>query len=626
MTNPIGPKSSLNIFKIEINNQNSKVSLLEKMVSYIKARVFGEKEHYSSTPAEQINRINAQVIELAGYVNAFEKMASAGVRVYGSEQFPEIKKEIYKKISSLKHIISISGPVILGGSSIATKKCDEYTKKVDQALKKIDSFESEKQNITDLPNSYAIKIKKLLLQSKDSDYLKIYKDGDSNKVYRFGDGLLHTNPSKTWISITINEQGSYVIKREWRSGQNLENNEEETVTDLNEEQYKSLETLVRKHNDLTLSAASNKQSVSDEYFIEFSKLHNVLQGKYPFDSDISKIQAQMQSFADAYVKKSEYAGLKVAKGNSGAVYIQEASSYSQGKEDEGIISIKDGKIRINGQKLEEITDVRLISQAHAMLARAGIGKLFQESRSYIHENEVLMCSIGSEQYYMAKTKKNGEDILFVQDSNAWKGKGQQGISYSINLTTHTIWKNGQPALITGDEAQFLKNLIGSDARREWKRDNITIRSRDNDQATVSRIQEETHQWNETSKDAPPMEIPGLRYTGDQELASRRVYLSEALGTKMSYIPSSIKGQEGTVLIDTTKKENFQMEKFISQLVPWLGSCKKVEGAYVFTDTFRKGHPYETTVTEKDGVIRIVASDYVKVIDGGGDRWMSRYCS
>lgn len=379
---------------------------------------------------------------------------------------------------------------------------------------------------------------------------------------------------------------------------------------------------------------------------------------------IKAIKSRMEALKDSDNRHAEYAGLKVGIGSSNAFYIQEPTSYKAMNHNESI-GLRDGKIHINGKPAEDIEDPAAFEQAHAMLLRMEVGKLFAEAAPLVpdHKKQVATIKQDDKTFYIAKTKKDDQEILFIQDEKAWNGGS--GVSYSINLKTQTIWKDGKLQMMKKEDLALIRKLIGFKSIKTWKivdtagsdgsirgsrrgrgatteeggessrvtRGRGPLRSNLFTRASRRKDVEETQnqaeeKLNKRFKTAPPLNIPGLRYTDQAELASRSVYMNEIEGTKLTYTPKATVGGEqtgGTVTIDTSSKTFFSKKKFISQLEPWLGEAKQKRGTITFTKKFEEP-PSTFTIKVIGNKLIMPEEAYVRVINGGGDRWMAKFCS
>ena len=308
-----------------------------------------------------------------------------------------------------------------------------------------------------------------------------------------------------------------------------------------------------------------------------------------------------------YDKGLNSAEMTISCGRSGAFYIQNRNCWSakentplRGKQ---IVSIFEGKVRIEGKPIEEVDDEELLDEAFGIINRAKIGVKFSEVAESVplHTEQVINVNIDNQNWYVAKTVKNKQSIIFIQDEIAWN-LGQGGSSYSINLDTQTLWKDGEPVFLKPKDVEFVMKIL--EGKNDWYP--VETSGRGNS------VQK--NRW-----DSPGIEglsIQGLRYS---DLACRKIYINEIWG-------ASVKLAGDQVVIKNTENKKVDVTGFLYNIGNWLG---KINTDQVKGDESREIQFSEASrpiTISKEGVISMPAELYVRVVNCSGDRFVSRFWS
>lgn len=332
--------------------------------------------------------------------------------------------------------------------------------------------------------------------------------------------------------------------------------------------------------------------------------------------------------------------------NSGAYCIQGQHEWRHHALKEDILSLgADGLVWENGSVLKvdsENFDQRA-DHAVATLCRIEAALLFGQNATKFpdHTQEVTQVTVEGKTYYLAKTVRDQQTVLFLQDKEAWEGKGAKGgLSLSYNLSTSSLWRNGSPQpLAAGHLAQLRKVLESKETQTiPTQGRHVGVSSlafAEAAQSFLSREEEQQKEWMKQFGPSKPLDLPSLHYKGGAEMSARSIYFKECVGTTITLDRKNVEAVGSTlttytVILDPSTKPSFKREKFFEECGVWLG--RKQERAstedggekVTFSGAF---HAEPSTIeVDEQGRILIPGEVYAKMINAAGDRWTSRFMS
>lgn len=318
------------------------------------------------------------------------------------------------------------------------------------------------------------------------------------------------------------------------------------------------------------------------------------------------ITKDMRELKDSYKEFAEAGDAILNRGKSGAVYIQELSSYNQRNSKQSVsISEKGEEVHVNGTKISQIKDPKELNQAQARINRFRIAQSFKAHADKIplHTTEALKV----QGHYIAKTKIGSDDVVFIQDQARWEGKPGRAISY--NIQTQTVWIDGKPKPPSRNDWELIEALLGKGIDQAER---IATGGRGAPpeslahvaqlQLSIKKAQEETAQ---KMRDTPPLNLADQRYQDSQEIAMREMYMPALEGLKLSQ-------ENGSVVI-----RGCDPAKLSENLRAWTIDYDQEAGEIVHRKAFE---------VDDEGVIRMKADEYARLINAFGDRYVNRFCS
>lgn len=317
------------------------------------------------------------------------------------------------------------------------------------------------------------------------------------------------------------------------------------------------------------------------------------------------VAKDMKELKDSYEEFSQAGGAILNRGKSGAVYIQELSSYNRSNSEQTVSISPTGEVRVNGTDVNQIKDPKALGEAQARINRFRIAQTFETHADEIpiHTSAVLKVH----GHYIAKTKIDNDDVVFIQDQARWEGKPGRAISY--NIQTQTIWIDGKPRPPSRNDWELIEALLGKGIDQAER---ITTGGRGAPpeslahvaqlQLSINKVQEETAQ---KMRDTPPLNLADQRYQDSQEIAMREMYMPALEGLKLSQ-------ENGSVVI-----RGCDPAKLSENLRAWTIDYDQEAGQIVHRKAFE---------VDDEGVIRMKADEYARLINAFGDRYVNRFCS
>lgn len=230
-----------------------------------------------------------------------------------------------------------------------------------------------------------------------------------------------------------------------------------------------------------------------------------------------------------------------------------------------------------------------------------------------------------DQHYAASTEKNGQTVLFIQDQKAWDSKGEEGSSFSVNLDTHTIWKDGRPAPMSREDFVKIKNILSKDPiQTVHEEDSPRHRNTRSPSIRTAQSTEQRFSIQEKQKEFSALNLEGQRYKGEQEAALRDIYLSALKGKTLE-----LNNKEVQFSISSSHEAKKLLEKLYNNLDPWT-SCKKnfyKKSLTLSVDKkYSSSNKHTISYDNEKKIITIPKDVYIDIINRGGDRSVARFCS